>query len=162
MDVALCHETARAAMANAHAKSRAPLLNERGCEALFSFMARGAIAIHMVSDFMDEDVIEVELSKVIKIHAAEIKWVCTQEYAGSPIHAIAAEIASPGSLLLPCARKEENGAKPDLVFVWHLAKSANYFTTFGRVNEIGNQGRQRHYSRKNWDDRNPCVEAFHC
>ena len=85
------------------------LLDEGVGESLFRFLVGDALAINMMGHFVNQNIIQVKLTQVVKgVAGAEMEWMSTKENTGIPIHAITPQVAGPRFLLFASSSQQED------------------------------------------------------
>jgi hypothetical protein len=112
-------------------------LNERMSKSLLGVVVGWTEAVNVVSNLVNENVIEIEGAKVVNVLVASVvEEVSAKKDARPPIVAVAVPRTRPTPLLLTCAREKKNRAKSGEVFGWHSIKAPLHLFTRTDMDKI--------------------------
>ena len=107
-----------------------------------------AKTVNVMCDFVNENIIQIEVVEVIEIAVANVERMRVEKNAIPPIATVAAERTRPAVLLFACPGKQEDGAKSEQLFSWHPFESSFHLDAMAAMDEVWFQRRQRDDSRK--------------
>src|SRR5215813_11270665 len=82
-----------------------------------------AMTVNVMRDLVDQNIVKIKCANGIEAVMAEFEWMSAEEYAFTPVNAVAAERTRPRALLLASASEQEDGTKSSNVFGRHALES---------------------------------------